>query len=363
MNLKTTIILIIVALFGLASIYCADKIKTRRITKERRLGQELYPGYPVNDIAKITLKSNAGTATLERHGNVWETDDGSNYRADYDKVCRLLDTIYRLQAGQEIHVRKEGYQAIKVANPDEVSTNAGVLVETFLENGEKQSSFIVGRTKMASQEESQSPYGQFFLGQYLRLSNEEKPMLVKSMFMLDPNPSSWQDRFVLHLKAEEISSVKVNEDLLKGKDGDFTFADGTPVNPGVMLRLTSVLSRLETKAAQKANDEEYSKNLTVTKNDGLGYVISGSGGDGEVCWIHVKAFFEAPDRGTNEVTQVQKKADEKAENQADLYNDWFSKFRFQVDKPTFLKLFPTKEELLKPEKSEDGGEDVSETEG
>ena len=357
MNAKTTIILLLIALLGLGGIFAYKKYQSVKASSERKLGDTIYKDYPVNDITKVTLKNNKYEVTVEKEGNFWVVKDGSNFRAKYYLLANLLSEIYSLKAGQVINVRKSGYQQMSVADPDEVTTNAGCRVETFLPDGKKASSFILGHTKMRSSD-GEMTAGAFsmdslFVGQYLRLSDEEKTMLVRNVFRVNPDPKEWRDPFILELKKDDIEKIVGSDYTLisKGEDG-LVLEDGTKPNSGALLRLTETLSRLEAKEAKPKEELQDASVLSVSLNSGLNYAITGSSADGKESFLSIKASFTAPDRGTNEVTRAEKDADLKTADEANQYNEWYGKFTYKVDKATFQKLFVDKASLTEPEKAE-----------
>ena len=357
MNAKTTLILLLIALLGLGGIFAYKKYQSFKASTERKLGDTIYKDYPVNDITKVTLKNNANEVTIEKEGNFWVVKDGSNFRAKYSMLANLLSEIYALKAGQVINVRKSGYQMMKVADPDEVTTNAGLRVETFLPDGKKASSFILGRTKMHSSDDDMTARSYsmdaLFVGQYVRLTDEEKPMLVRNIFRVNADPKDWRDPFILELKKDEIAKIEGSDYTLVAKEGEsgLVLEDGAKPNSGALLRLTETLSRLEAQEASESKPEGKNK-LTVGMTSGANYVLTGSSVDGKDSFVSIKASFTAPDRGTNEVTRAEKDADLKAADEANQYNEWYGKFTYKVDKATYQKLFVDEKGLKEPEKSE-----------
>ena len=359
MNAKTTLILLLIALLGLGGIFAYKKYQSFKASTERKLGDTIYKDYPVNDITKVTLKNNASEVTIEKEGNFWVVKDGSNFRAKYYLLANLLSEIYALKAGQVINVRKSGYQKMSVADPDEVTTNAGLRVETFLPDGKKASSFILGRTKMHSGDDDMTARAYsmdaLFVGQYLRLTDEEKPMLVRNIFRVNANPKEWRDPFILELKKDDITKITGPDYTLVAKEGEsnLVLEDGTQPNSGALLRLTETLSRLEAKEAVEASENPGGTYLNVELMSGLNYTLYGKSEDGKDSFVSIKADFKAPDRGTNEVTRAEKDADLKAADEANQYNEWYGRFTYKVDKATYQKLFIDEEGLKEPEKTEE----------
>lgn len=358
MNAKTTLILLLIALLGLGGIFAYKEYQKFSARSERKLGDTIYKDYPVNDITKVTLKNNNSEVTIEKEGSFWVVKDGSNFRAKYSVLANLLAEIYEMKAGQVINVRKSGYQKMSVADPDEVTTNAGCRVETFLPDGKKASSFILGRTKTKSMEDGVTAgsfsFESFFVGQYVRLTDEEKPMLVRNIFRVTADPKEWRDPFILELKKDEIARITGQDYLLVagGEGGELLLDDGTKPNSGALLRLTETLSRLEAKEASEAGEGLSGTYLKVELMSGLNYTLYGKSADGGDSFLSIKAGFTAPDRGTNEVTRAEKDADLKAADEANQYNEWYGKFTYKVDKATYQKLFINEAGLKEPEKSD-----------
>ncbi len=357
MNAKTTLILLLIALLGLGGIFAYQKYQSLKASSERKLGDIIYKDYPVNDITKVTLKNNASEVTIEKEGNFWVVKDGGNFRAKYSTLANLLSEIYALKAGQVINVRRSGYQKMSVADPDEVTTNAGLRVETFLPDGKKASSFILGRTKMHSGDDDMTARAYsmdaLFVGQYLRLTDEEKPMLVRNIFRVNADPKEWRDPFVLLLKKNEIARITGQDYILVagGEGGELLFHDGTKPNSGALMRLTETLSRLEAREAVEASENPGGTYLNVELMSGLNYTLYGKSEDGGDSSVFIKAAFKAPDRGTNEVTRAEKDADLKAADEANQYNEWYGRFIYKVDKATYQKLFVDEKGLKEPERS------------
>ncbi|MBR5624728.1 DUF4340 domain-containing protein [bacterium] len=360
MNIKTTLVLLLAALLGLAGIFGYRKYQEMKEAQKRHLGAKIYENYPVNDIARITIRDNSAETVLEREGSHWLVKDGSNFRARYSSLAELLANIYDMRSGQEINVRRSGYQQLKVADPEDVTTNSGQLVETFLPDGTKASSFIVGRTKARSMEEMSGrgafDPGDYFVGQYVRLKGEEKPMLIKNIFRITPKPEFWRDTTVMSLKKDDVTSLEGPDYALSGEDGDLTLPGGEKPNSGVLMRLLEPMVNLNAKSAS-LETKETKDVLKVRLKSGLCYTLCGLGEDGSPCYLTVKASFAAPDRGTNEVTSAEKALDLKTADEAEQYNQWFGRFLYEIEKGTYKKLFINKEILTQPEKAEEGSEE------
>ena len=361
MNIKTTLILLLAAVLGLAGIFGYKQYKKIQASHTRHLGAILFENYPVNDISKIVLKTNQDEVTVEKDGNCWIVADGSNFRARYSVLANLLESIYEMRSGQEINVRKSGYQQLKVAHPDEVSTNSGCLVETFLPDGTLASSFIIGRTKTKGMDNIRmngviNPED-IFVGQYIRMTGEEKPMLVKTIFKVTANKNDWRDTTVLSLDKDSITGLEGQDYALSKKDGEFTLPDGQKPNSGALMRLVEPMVDLKAKSAS-LDSMEMKESLKVSLQNGQVYEISGQGEDGAPSFVKVKATFTAPDRGTNEVTSAEKAADLKSADEVEQFNNWFGRFVYEIEKGTYKKLFINKEILTRPEK-EEGKEEES----
>ncbi|MBR5902406.1 DUF4340 domain-containing protein [bacterium] len=359
MNIRTTLILLVAALLGLAGIMGYRKYQEMKDAQKRHLGAKIYENYPVNDIARITLRDSTAETVLERDGGHWLVKDGGNFRARYSVLAELLASIYEMRSGQEVNVRKSGYQQLKVADPDDVTTNSGQLVETFLPDGTKASSFIVGRTKARSMEGMQGGAfdpGDLFVGQYVRLRDEEKPMLVKTIFRVAPQPEFWRDTTVLKVKKDEVTRLEGPDYVLSGEEGDLTLPGGEKPNSGALMRLLEPMVNLNARSAAEET-KEMKEVLKVRLKSGLNYTLSGLGEDGAPCYLTVKAGFEAPDRGTNEVTSAEKALDLKTADEAEQYNQWFGRFLYEIEKGSYKKLFIDKSILTQPEKSEEDSEE------
>ena len=177
-------------------------------------GSVIFPDFPVNDIAKVTLSDPSGSLTIEKKENSWIVPACHGYHADFNRLSALLCQVMDLKVGQKHRVREASLGKMKLLGPDDkgsTSNQQGTVLSFFSKGGACAAMVIVG-TDQAGADEPTDPYsrGREPGSQFIRVPSRGSDVIgIKEPFDLDKTPENWIERTICNVPNSEIRSVTV----------------------------------------------------------------------------------------------------------------------------------------------------------
>ena len=297
-------------------------------------GQALFPDLlaRINDAAQIVLTNRDGGLTLERREGLWVVVDKHAYRADRERVQRLLVGTAQLRRVEPKTRDPERYAEIGVQDVD--AKDAKSLKISLKDGaGKTLAEYLLGESRAAKADPAASEY-------FVRLPSDPQSWLVEGKVPTDSSPVSWLEREILKIDRQRVREVRVRhadgntlvvrrpspqaEDyelvgLPKGKQIDYPYAVNSVGDTLADLGLDDVRP-----AAQLALKDPRLRATLVTF-DGLRVVMETFKEDGSNL-ARLQAAFEpppaGPDKLATEAKTVLKKPDEVKEEAAMLNARW-----------------------------------------
>ncbi len=200
MKSKTLIILIVICCLLAGAAYMM--LNKGSVEPYDEMGESLFPGLPVNDIAGITIQGTEGNVNLKKGETVWVVENKFNYPADFAKITELAKKIKDTKIERSFKAEKDTISRLGLNVPDKADTPADEKgTRIILENKDKKvlQDIIFGKTK-----ESASGTG----GNYLMLAKESAIYVVDNNFKyLDKNPSEWINKDLFSVNAGDVERV------------------------------------------------------------------------------------------------------------------------------------------------------------
>jgi hypothetical protein len=215
MNRKQLIVLLVaLAVIGGAGLVLLQRHQQSWTESEAQIGQKLFKGYMLNDIAAIHIKGDADL-TLERKDTGWCVEQRGNYPANLTQIKELLIKMGDLKVIQSDPIGAAQLARMHLAEPGK-GADAAVLLELKDAQGKPLESLLLGKkhTKQ-SDRPSPLPYGDegFADGRYVMLGSDPKTVLTISdaLNTVDPKAADWLDKdFFKVEKPRAISLVSTN---------------------------------------------------------------------------------------------------------------------------------------------------------
>jgi hypothetical protein len=188
------------AVLGVAGIYF--QISKSAGWNDVKTDNRLLQGLPINDIAKIQIRSSASTVTLEKKQNKWEVAERNNYPADFDKIRDLARTLWQLKAVQSMEIGPSQFERLKIAAPGRGS-DSGVEIDLKGEDDSVIASLILGKMMSQGEDGTRGVAGRFVYNP----ATKDRVYLVGETFAnVDPVAvGSWLDKtFIVPGEIREI---------------------------------------------------------------------------------------------------------------------------------------------------------------
>src|SRR5436853_7632966 len=96
------ILLVLAALAGGAWYYLSER--TRHSWTGRGRDEAKVIAFPINDVARIRIKSADGELNVVKKGDTWIGPERADYPANFEQVSSLLRNLWELKTVQEVQV-------------------------------------------------------------------------------------------------------------------------------------------------------------------------------------------------------------------------------------------------------------------
>jgi hypothetical protein len=190
--MKRNHILVLLALaivLGVAGLYF--QISRSAGWNDTKTDRRVFQNLPINDIAKIQIRSSAATVTLEKKLNKWGVAERNDYAADFDKIRDLTRALWQLKAVRDMEIGPSQLERLKIAVPGHGS-DSGVEVDLKGENDTAIASLILGKMMEQGEDATRRVAGRFIYNP----STKDRVYLVSDTFAtIDPvTVGSWLDK-------------------------------------------------------------------------------------------------------------------------------------------------------------------------
>ncbi|HSH70640.1 MAG TPA: DUF4340 domain-containing protein, partial [Deferrisomatales bacterium] len=177
--------------------------------------QQLFPQLDLAVVAAVQLEHAGASLTLRRgEGDSWGVEQRAGYPVDGEKLRRLALGIAQLQARDRLTANPEQYATLGLADPPE-----GGIVTLQGADGNALAVLRLGQHKQAK-----SPGGAS--GQFVRVDDDPAVYLVANAPAADTGPTTWVDRKLLDLAADQVIGVAVTR-----PKGSFVASRQQPTDP------------------------------------------------------------------------------------------------------------------------------------
>jgi hypothetical protein len=245
MNQKQlTLLLVLVVVIGGAGYLLRQKNQTSWQSSGGSagitMGQKLLPDFPLNGVARISIKNGSGALTLTKKEDLWRVAERHDYPANYSEISDLLIKASELKV---VQAEKPGASQMgKLGLVAGQGTNAATLVEFADASGKTITTLVLGKPHMKKSNRP-SPMGDMGDdqgwpdGRYVKVGadSDTVALIAEAFSNLEPKPEQWLNKdFVKVEKIKEIAvtypvatnSWKVSRTNESGSD--WTLADAKP---------------------------------------------------------------------------------------------------------------------------------------
>jgi hypothetical protein len=337
----------------------------------REMGAKVFPDFPLNDVAGLTIQGPTNTLNLAKSGGVWTVPDRGDYPANFDTISDLLRKVWDLKVLRPLKVGPSQLGSLELTQPGE-GANSGTRLVFKDQAGQELHTLLLGKQHVSESGQS-SPFGggSFPTGRYVLADGRaDSVALVQEPFSsVATGASAWLQRDFF--KVEKIKSIAVTtnnswkvsretetgewrlaeaqegETLDTAKTGSFNYALSSPSFEDV---LTTSLADAGVASPQR---------IVIETFDGFTYTIDAGKPEGQESYllkVQVTANLAAERTpGADETPEDKERLDKEfAEKQATLKQKLakeqaYGKWTYQVSNWTLNSVLKDRKELLKVE--------------
>lgn len=233
MNRSQILLLVVlgVILGGLGYYLASSRRASFDTGRDLREGQKLLGDFPVNDVARVVLRSRDGEVTLVRSNNLWTVQERAGYPAAFTQLADLLRKLWDLRAVQTQQVGQSQWGRLDLLAPvQDGPTNAATLVELRGADDKLIRSLLLGRKQMR---DTGGQFGGYPVGRWLALPDRTDTVFVASETFseVEPKPENWLNKDFFRVeKLTGVTLVSTNGDTAwrltrENESADWQLAD------------------------------------------------------------------------------------------------------------------------------------------
>jgi hypothetical protein len=356
---KNLVILLVAVVVLGSAWYFLSKSNQASWSEGSKGGGKKVVEFPLNDVARINIKSPTSELNLVKKNDVWTVQERADYPASFEQVSTLLRKLWELKTVQEVKVGASQLPRLELVEPGK-GDSAGTLVQFFGADGKPLQSLLVGKKQMRKGEGGEDPFGGggmsagFATGRYVKPVAGAKVSLVSDpLDDVDPKPDRWLSKDFI--KIESPKSIAVTKTVDAGDQkplltqdhlwaisrenasGEWTLANAKPeekLDTGKTSSLNNVFSSASFNDVQApdAKLEEPVTTATIETFDGFKYELKIGKAVGENHPVTVSVSGNFPKERTPA-------ADEKPEDKKRLDDEFAAKQKTNEEKLAKEKKF------------------------
>lgn len=151
---------------------------------------------PVNDVAKVTIKTTAGEVNLNRKDDGWTVAERADFPANFELVSGLLRKINDLKTVQEVKAGPSQFPRLELVEPAPGATNAGTLVDMKDSGGKTLGALLLGKKYLKKSEGAPADAPGYPAGRYVMpVGKANRVSLVSDSFDdAEIKPERWLNK-------------------------------------------------------------------------------------------------------------------------------------------------------------------------
>jgi hypothetical protein len=188
---QLAILLLLAALATGAWVYLGKQ--NRSTWSETGGGGGKIVDFPINDVARLKIKTSAGELNLVKKNDTWTVQERADYPANFVLVSDLLRNLWELKTVQEVKVGASQLPRLELDEPGK-GEKAGTLVELTSADGKTLAALLLGKQHVRKPEggADMGGFGGFPTGRYVKAAGSAKVSLVaEPLTEVAAKPEAW----------------------------------------------------------------------------------------------------------------------------------------------------------------------------
>lgn len=160
-------------------------------TEAGQISEKLFSNFPLDDVAKITIKTEKAHMTLLKKDDIWRVQERDDFPANFNEISEFLRKMWEMKRGLPVEVGESKLGVLELLPPGK-GTNTGTLVEFKDKNDKVLATLLLGKKSM-----KKSPAGgEWPDGRYVMVNNDIKTVsqLTETFSNIEPKPEMWIDK-------------------------------------------------------------------------------------------------------------------------------------------------------------------------
>ena len=155
--------------------------------------------FPINDVARITVKATGSELNLVKKGDDWTVQERADYPAPFDQVSDFIRKLWELKTVQDVKVGPSQFSRLELTEPG-AEGSTGILAELKDKDGKALAALLLGKKHMraSSMGEAMGMPGEmpgFAVGRYVAPLGSTKVSLVSDPLEdVDTKADKWLKR-------------------------------------------------------------------------------------------------------------------------------------------------------------------------
>jgi Domain of unknown function (DUF4340) len=273
MNRKQLLLLLVlVVVLGGAGLLLRRQNQTSWQNANKNIGQKLLGDFPVNDVARITIKQGTNELNLVKKDALWRVRERGDYPANFSQISEFLIKAKDLKVTQSEQVGPS--QLPRFALVPGEGTNAALTVDFKAEGDKSIKSLLLGKKHMRKSERP-SQFGEMGDegwpdGRYVKVGADSRQVALISdaLANIEPKPDQWLNKDFF--KVEKIRELGVTFPVATNcwklsretETGEWKLADPTPAEKLDSSKVSGVTGSL--------NSPSFADVVPNPKLDGFG---------------------------------------------------------------------------------------------
>jgi hypothetical protein len=236
---QSTLLIFLLVVVGLAGLMIYNKRNDYSGAGNPVIGKKLLGEFPVNDVARISIKGSTNELNLAKKDGSWRVRERNDYPANYGEISESLLKLKDLKITQSEKV--DPSQLARFGLVTGQGTNSATTVEFKDEKDKTLQSLVLGKKHMRKSNRP-SPFGDDMEGggwpdgRYVKVGsgNDNVILISDALDKMEPKPDQWLNKDFF--KVEKVRSIAVafpaatNSWKLsrETETGEWKLADATP---------------------------------------------------------------------------------------------------------------------------------------
>jgi len=212
MNRKQlTILLVLAAVLGGAGLMIRQRGQNDWLSSGKNIGQKLLGEFPINDVARIIIRTGSNELSLVRKDGTWRVHERGDYPANFQQISEFLIKAQELKVTQSETVGKSQLPRLALAVGE--GTNQPTTVDFKDQAGKSIRSLVLGKKHMKKSAQA-SPMGEMGEdgwpdGRWVKTGDSDTVAVVSEAFVnIEPKPDQWLNKDFIHV--DKIRSIAVS---------------------------------------------------------------------------------------------------------------------------------------------------------